>query len=259
MIPPMQRIAFISPLGGSGRTTLVANIVTELTRREHVCLGVDLSPQNQLGSYLGLVQPARQGWATAVAQHQWWAMHALENSDGVQFLPFGLPSSEELLRLEQQSGQDGDWLLSQLNALDLPAQALLLLDTPAWPSPMSRQALKCADVLLVTLDVSLRSCHAFDLIQGMLSGVSESVSLGLVLTGFDARRGSHREVLQTLRKQWGSMLLPYIVHADESIPMAQAEAMCVVRHAPHAQSASDMQGIAAWLESRCQLVTTDLA
>lgn len=251
----MPRIAFISPLGGSGRTTTTAHMLTELVARGHAAIGIDLCPQNQLGRYLGLQQPAMQGWATSVLDEQWWAVQALENSVGVGFLPFGQPQPAELQQLNQQLSRESGWLDWHLGQLDVPDTALLLLDTPAWPAPLAQQAVSCADVVMVTLDASLRACQALDLIQCMLSSVpSPQTSVGLILTGFDARRPSHRDALHTLRGQWGQLLLPYLVHADESLTQAHAQAMCVTQHAPHAQSASDMQGVATWLEFQCEMV-----
>jgi cellulose synthase operon protein YhjQ len=251
----MPRIAFISPLGGTGRTATAAHMLSEFAEREHPVLGIDLCPQNQLGRYLGLQEPAAQGWATSVLEDQWWATHALENSVQASFLPFGQPPPSELHPLGRRWMDESGWLEGQLCALDIPDNTQVILDTPVWPAPLARQAAQCADVLMVMVDASLRSCQAFALIQGMLAGVpSTLINVALVLTGFDARRPSHREALQTLRKQWGSLLLPYIIHADESLVQAQARGLCVTQYAPQAQSASDMQGIATWLELQCQMV-----
>lgn len=255
----MPRIAFISPLGGTGRTATAAHMLSEFAERDHTVLGIDLCPQNQLGSYLGLPEPAPQGWATSVLAGQWWAGNALENSARAAFLPFGQLPPSGWPPLEQRWMDEPGWLQEQLVAMDIPDDTQVVLDTPVWPAPLARQAARCADVLMVMLDASLRSCQAFPLIQSMLSDVSSpSASVALVLTGFDARRPSHREALHTLRKQWGNLLLPYIVHADESLIQAQAHALCVTQYAPHAQSASDMQGVATWLELQCQMVQLPL-
>lgn len=251
----MPRIAFISPLGGTGRTATAAHMLSEFAERGHTVLGIDLCPQNQLGRYLGLREPAIQGWATSVLADQWWAEHALENSVQAAFLPFGQPPSSGLHQLGRRVIEETSWLERQLSQMEMPDTTQVILDTPAWPAPLAQQAAQCADVLMVMLDASLRSCQAHDLIQGMLAGVPSSIiSIGLVLTGFDARRTSHRDALQTLRKQWGPLLLPYIIHADESLPQAQARSLCVTQYAPQAQSASDMQGIATWLELQCHMV-----
>jgi hypothetical protein len=54
-------------------------------------------------------------------------------------------------------------------------------------------------------------------------------------------------------------MLPYVVHADESVGLAHAQAMSVVRYAPQAQSAADVQGIANWLEVQTQIVALGFA
>lgn len=251
----MPRIAFISPLGGTGRTATAAHMLSEFAERGHPVLGIDLCPQNQLGRYLGLQKPAAQGWATSVLAGQWWATHALENSVQAAFLPFGEPPSDGLHQLGQRWTGEAGWLADQLDQLDVHGSTDVILDTPTWPAPLAQQAVRCADVLMVMVDASLRSCQSHGLIQSMLSGVpSTLINVALVLTGFDARRASHREALQTLRKQWGSLLLPYIIHTDESLVQAQARGLCVTQYAPQAQSASDMQGIATWLELQCEMV-----
>ncbi|MBY0454902.1 MAG: cellulose synthase operon protein YhjQ [Burkholderiaceae bacterium] len=243
----MHCIAIVSPLGGSGRTTLVAHLASLLHQSDQPCLAVDLSPQNHLGMYLGQIQPVPEGWGNLALQDQWWASNAFENSNGVGFLPFGVLTPEGLNTLQQLIDQDPQWLVKQLQGLEMNEHSRVFLDTPAWPAPLAQQAMHCADLLLFTLDASLRACQSFDLVTAMLSQASSAVPRGVLLTGFDARRESHRTVLRTLRQQWGDVLLPYVLHDDESIPAAQAQGTCVNWHAPHAQSAHDLQGIAGWV------------
>ena len=52
---PPRRIAFINEKGGSGKTTLVANVASYLAlRRGRRVLAVDMDPQGQLGKVLGV-------------------------------------------------------------------------------------------------------------------------------------------------------------------------------------------------------------
>ena len=239
----MPRIALVSPLGGSGRTATTAHLLSAMAERGASVLGIDLCAQNQLGGYLGLQQPAALGWATSVVAGQWWGEHGLENSAQVAFLPFGQPAPDALHHLAQTWVGKPAWLEWQLRQLELDPSTLVMLDTPVWPAPLAQQAALFADVLLVLLDASWRACQAQPLVRGLLVGV--------VVCGFDARRPSQREALQTLRKQWGPLLLPYTVHADESLAQAHARGLCVMQHAAQAQSASDLQGVASWLALQC--------
>ena len=129
----------------------------------------------------------------------------------------------------------------------------MVLDTPAWPSPLARAALRCADVVLVTLEASARACADPAGVQAMLhEAAAAPADQGVLVTRFDPRRISHREALKTLRQQWGEQLIPYTLHEDENIPRALARAMCVHSFAPQAQSAHDLQGVCNWLTGQRQ-------
>ena len=251
----MRTIVFVSPLGGTGQTTLLANIANLLARRKLPCLAVDLCPQNGLGLHFGLSQPAETGWAPLADADQWWGDAALENSAHVRFLPFGDPARASLSvleRLSQTFAQDAHWLTKQVQALHLEEPGFVLLDVPAWPCPLAQQALRCADVVVVTLDASMRASQARGQVQAMLSQAGPRVVDGVVVTRFDPRRDSQRAALRTLQMQWADKLAPYVLHDDENIQAASADASCVVDYAPQSQSAHDLQGIAAWLLAQCQ-------
>ena len=126
-------IAIVSPLGGTGRTTLTAHLATILAARGRPCLAMDLCVQNMLGRHLGMQQAAETGWATLAAQQQWCGQAALRNSDAVNLLPFGTVSTPALDRLQHAWAQDPEWLRQQLDALDVPADSAIFLDTPPGP------------------------------------------------------------------------------------------------------------------------------
>ena len=152
----MPRIAFISPLGNRSHGDSGPHAFRVCSTGLPV-LGIDLCPQNQLGRYLGLMEPPAK-----VGQHPPWrgngGPHALENSAQAAFLPFGQPQPVEL-QLAQRWAQEPGWLDWQLGRMEVSDDTVVFLDTPVWPAPLAQQAVLCADVLLVMLDASLRSCQ----------------------------------------------------------------------------------------------------
>ena len=240
-------IAVVSPLGGSGRTTLAAHLATLLAARALPCLALDLCAQNLLGRHLGLEQAAQAGWARLAARQQWWGQAALRNSSGVDLLPFGAASTPELDTLQRQWALAPQWLRQHLDALDLPSGSALVLDTPQWPAPLARQALDAAHTVLIVLEASARACQAQALVAQALAQAPASAQCAVLINRIDPRRPSQRAALETLRTQWGSLLLPYVVHEDENIAQACAQATSVGAHTPHTQSAHDLQGVGQWL------------
>ena len=245
--PAPNTIAVVSPLGGIGRTTLTAHLATLAAAQGLPCLAIDLCAENMLGRHLGAQQATEAGWATLAAQQQWWGNAALGNSAAVDLLPFGSASAAELALLQRAWAQSGDWLGDRLKALEVPTGSLIFLDTPAWPAPLACQALTVADTVLVVLESSARACHAQALVAQALTMAPAAAHCAIVINRIDPRRPSQRSALETLRQQWGALLLPYAVHEDENITQASAHATSVCAWAPHAQSSHDLQGISQWL------------
>lgn len=240
----MHRIAFLSPLGGVGRTTLTAHMATLLARRGQATLAIDLCAQNVLGLHLGLSLPPEHGWQPA--QARWWGECALENSAGVRLLPHGAWSSAGVV-------PGPGWLRTQMAELDLPPQSVLVLDTPPLPAPLALQAAQCASLAVFVLDATVRSLR----LQGQLQRFAELLPAGarwaVALTGADPRSAVRREALHALRAQWQERLIPYPLHADEHMQEALAQALCVHQHAPQSQAAHDLQGMADWIAQACGL------
>jgi cellulose synthase operon protein YhjQ len=246
----MRVIAVVSPLGGSGRTTLVAHLAAMGARQGQPCLAVELCAQNLLGKHLGMPGPSAHGWAALAAQDVWWADGGFGNSDGVNVLPFGPATLQTIAALHQRLETNPEWLQEQLELLDVPEHCTVLLDTPQWPSPLADAALRCADTVLVVLEASGRGYASADSVRTMLQASPAPIAAkGVAVARFDPRRASQRDALNTLRQQWGGQLLPYTVHEDENISRALAASQCVNSMAPQAQSAHDLQGIFHWLNA----------
>jgi cellulose synthase operon protein YhjQ len=253
----VRRVAFVSPLGGSGQTTVVANFASLWSADGPGCLALDLCPQNSLclhlGMYLGLALDMPDGWAPLAMTGDWWAYATLENSAGVRFVPFGQGTQGQPVAtaLNRMLEQDTRWLATQLQAIALEEDSLVLLDVPPWPQPLAAQALACADLVVVCLDASPRSARLQSQIKALLAQARPGAALALLATRFSPRRDSQCAALETLQQQWPDLLCPYVLHEDESASAALAAAHCVTAFAPQAQSAHDLHGIAHWLLARC--------
>lgn len=251
MISPMpagtRTVALVSPLGGTGQTTVAANLACILAQREVPGLVLDLCAQNALGLHLGQTRPVKHGWVQLVDTGRWWGDAALQNSARVRWLPFGVSDVALRARLHDCLRNQDDWLQQQLAALSLEQDSLILLDVPTWPCALAQQALRCADLVLVVLETSWRAQHIHAEVQSLLQQARASAVYSVLFTRFDPRRVTQQTALHALQTQWHGHVLPHVVHEDESVPGAMVHADCVARHTPHAQAAHDLQGVANWL------------
>lgn len=239
----MQTIAIISVAGGAGRTTLTATLAALLCARGRPVLALDLDPRNQLGMQLGLPLDEADGLAPQLLAQGVWRQAAFQNSDGVRILPFGRVSAQQLPLLDAIVLQSPDWLRQQLAQLALPADAVVLIDTPRLPSQYAQQAIAAADL---SLDVLLPDAAAL----GAARHAELATGNGRVyhlLNQLESARPLQRDVMQLLRSALGERIAPYPLHRDPSLPEAVARNCSHHAYAPHAQAAHDLQGLASWL------------
>lgn len=215
---PTLCIAFVSPLGGTGQTSVAANLASLWGADGYPVLAVDLCAQNSLGLHLGQTD--------------------------VPFLPF--KQTDDLL-----PAQSPNWLATQLQSAALQDHSLVLLDAPAWPHPQSQQALHSADLVVVCLDTSPRAPHMAEQVQALMQQARPGTPLAVLATSFNPRRESQRLALQVLQGQWPDAISPYVLHDDENMAAALTANQCVTRFSPTAQASHDLHGIARWLLAHC--------
>ncbi len=241
----MLRVALVSANGGAGRTSLVAALAGLLGKRGQRVLAVDFDPANMLALHLGLSPDESDGLARHDHEPGAWASAAFRNSDGVDFLPFGRVDDAGLWRLEQRLQAEPAWLAQHLDQAGLPAQALVLIDTPRLPSVYARQAIAAADVVLVVERPDLADYASLSQLRQVLAG--KQAQTFYLLNHVDPTRDLQNDVLAMIRNALGDRLSPFPIHRDEAIAEAFASDLSLVEYAPHSQAAHDIQGLASWL------------
>jgi cellulose synthase operon protein YhjQ len=248
----MKTVAMVSATGGAGRTTFTAELASLLAARGHRPLAVECDPRNVLALHFGLRESARDGLVSHLAGHtDAWARAALQSDDGVLVLPWGsvdeAGSAGETTQPDASATLDArpHWLRDLLARVDLPRDAIALVDCAAWPSPHARQAIDAADLVLALVTPDAAACATLPRLNAALRRTDkESV---FVANAVVPARALHTDIVAMLRERLGDAMLPYVVHADTGIPAALAggEGFCIA--APASQAAHDLNGIASWL------------
>jgi cellulose synthase operon protein YhjQ len=256
----MKTIAIVAPVGGAGRSTTTAALASLLAGRGHAVLALECDPRNLLGLHFGLREPVARGLIDAALRPSAsdWAAAGLRSDDDVLLVPWGqadgLPAGNN-----NDGGVDDDaeavatrclleqphWLRALLAQIDLPADGIVLIDSPAWPAPHAAQALAAADLALVLAPPEPEVCATLPRMQYAMERAA--LPYRVVATRVQPARQLHGDVLALLRTRLRERLLPYQVHLDHGLPEALARGENFCRAMPHSQAAHDLQGIAAWL------------
>lgn len=234
--------ALVSACGGSGRSTVAANLAGMIARRGREVLAVDLDPRNALGLHLGLPLAETDGWAARALRAENWTDAAFRNSDGVRILPFGRLGLDDISALEDRLSGDRGWLRQRLAEISLAPGAVVLIDTPRLPSQLARQAIEAAQLVVNVMHADTASYAGLGLVREAAGGRS----LVHVANQVEATHALQGDVLQLLRHDLEGRMAPP-VHRDLAVPESVAVNVGLAEHAPHSQATHDFQGLASWL------------
>jgi cellulose synthase operon protein YhjQ len=245
-------IALVSLHGGSGRTTLAANLAAALGQNGRAAVAVDLDPQNALALHFGIDPGEPFGFCAPSASAQDVSLWFNRFRVSAAVMPFGLLTGPQLATLENMVARDPGWIHKRLESVIPPETELLVLDTPARASPWTRYALSIADAVLVVVGPDPASYATLPATEALLEecmpGPQARRRAQYLVNQFDARRALDRDVLASLRGMLPERVIARPVHADEVVPEALARRKFVVQEGPDSQVVAELSALAVWAE-----------
>ncbi|HRL21663.1 MAG TPA: cellulose biosynthesis protein BcsQ [Alcaligenes sp.] len=245
----MNVIAVASAKGGVGKTTVSANLGVALARLGRPVLAVDLDPQNALRFHYFHDQALSRedGMAKATVDNRAPGSPAGVTPSGVVMLPYGHCSESEREQFESILQQEPDWLRQRLSEMGLPANTLVVLDTPPGPSVYLKQALRAANfvVVVVLADagsyITLPQMH--ELVEQYCDPAQGFVGSAVLINQVDRSRALASDVTQLLNVTQAGQVLGRI-HADPAVAEALACGTTVFEYMEHSEAVRDFQASA---------------
>jgi chromosome partitioning protein len=202
--------------GGVGKTTTTINLAASLAAAERRTLLVDMDPQGNAGSGLGLKRDALKGTiydALVGTRDARELVHASELKY-LQVIPAtpDLTGAEvELVGMERREVRLRDVLRPLARAYDY-----VLIDCPPSLGLLTLNALTAADSVLIPLQCEYYALegltqlmHTIDLVkQGLNPGL---VTEGILLTMFDGRANIAHQVAQEVRGHFPELVFRSVV------------------------------------------------
>lgn len=252
----MRVLTIASAKGGVGKTTVTENLAVALAQQTGcMVLGVDLDPQNALALHLGLDPQELRGLSRASLGGSHWRDVCFECRPGLYVLPFGVVTEQDRTALEAQITDQPHWLAERLGALDLPEDALVLLDTPPGPTVYGQQALQVAHWVLVVMLADAGSYATLPLMQRLVQTYctprADFAEALYLVNQLNSARQLSQDILRVLREGVGDSLVG-VVHNDEAVAEALALGTSVLDHAPQSLARNDIMNCAAAIAQRMQ-------
>lgn len=240
-------IAIVSAKGGVGKTTISANLGAGIAQRRRPVLIVDLDPQNAMQWHLGgLDQNESKGISALTGNRTRLAGVTYSSPYGVNFVPYGQCGEVQRMRFEQTLEQQDGWLRKKLEAANLPADTIVLLDTPPGPSAYLKQAIDAADFLLVVMLADAASYSTFPEMEELIATYGQRQHQQIE-SAYIINQGSQRQlaqdVLALFSERLGKRMIPFVVPESSRVEEALACERPVLMYEPENQASLCIQDI----------------
>jgi chromosome partitioning protein len=223
-------IAIANQKGGVGKTTTAINLGTALAAiGEHVLI-VDLDPQGNASTGLGVERKARRTSTYDVLSGNAHMREAIVQTSVPQL--FLAPSTMDLSGLELEIGQSKDRafrLRTALNNINTGSPAFhftyVLVDCPPSLNLITVNAMAAADSILVPLQCEFFALEGLSqllkTIEQVKTTVNPNLSIhGIVLTMYDSRNNLANQVVADVRQFMGPKVYDTVIPRNVRISEA---------------------------------------
>lgn len=227
MFGPKNRIITIAnQKGGVGKTTTAINLATALAAIGERVLIVDLDPQGNASTGLGIQRRARHlsSYELMMGTH---SIGQIAQDTAVPNLAI-VPSTMDLLGVEMEISKESDRvfrLRKALASVDALAYSYVLVDCPPSFNLLTMNAMAAAHSVLVPLQCEFFALEGLSQLLETVDQVRQTVNPGLdiqgiVLTMFDSRNNLAQQVVSDVRLHLGDKvyhtLIPRNVRVSEA-------------------------------------------
>ena len=211
----MITIAIANQKGGVGKTTTAINIATAMAATGWKTLLVDLDPQGNASTGLGIASNAREFSSYDLLLQEATLAQAAQGTDvpGLDIVPAtqDLSGAEvELVGMDDRTARLGQ-ALSERNGYDI-----CFIDCPPSLGLLTLNALGAADTLLVPLQCEFFALEGLSQLLQTVERVQERFNpdlgiIGVVLTMFDRRNRLTDQVADDVRDCLGNLVFEAVI------------------------------------------------
>jgi chromosome partitioning protein len=227
-------IAVANQKGGVGKTTTAANLGASLARHGKRVLLIDVDPQGNLTSALGISKSASQTVADSLLdRHVQLPVVPVENGDSrLDVVPASLALAGAETQLMNKLGREMR-LRDQIGQIE-DKYDYVLIDTPPSLGLLTINALVAASRVLIPTEARFFSLQGLQMIEESIEEVlylnPRLEVIGILLSKFDRRLREEKQVADYLRDRWGARVFATEIGTNSKILEAGSAGRTVFRY-----------------------------
>ncbi len=242
-------ISVVNQKGGVGKTTTAVNLAAGLAEAGKFVLLVDLDPQGNATSGLGVKhQDLDKGLYHALMNQQ--RLHDVThntNHAGLRVVPSTSDlagANIELVSIEGRERRLADVLAEAKHAYDY-----IIIDSPPSLGLLTLNGLVAADKILIPVQAEYYALEGLGQLLKTIELVRENIKpeievLGAVITMYDARNRLSEEVVQELKKFFPSKIFDSVIPRTVRLAEAPSFGKSIFHYEPGGRGAKAYEGLA---------------
>ena len=252
----MKILGIVNQKGGVGKTTTAINLAAYLAAGGRRVLLIDMDPQGNASSGLGL-RGVEEGLYQALGDP---AQAARLIAETAQERLSVLPATPDLAGAGVELAEQPYALRELLDVLGAQQPFdLVIIDAPPSLGPLTINVLAASDALLIPLQAEYYALEG-------LAGLTETVErvrsalnpglkiLGVALTMFDGRTNLAQEVEQSVRAHFGELVFWSVVPRNVRLSEAPSFAKAINQFAPLSSGAAAYKRLAEEVMQRVEKI-----
>ncbi len=244
----MTIVAVFNQKGGVGKTTTALNLAAALERRGRQPIGIDLDPQAQFGSIIGVAARTGDDSIYSLFQRNRPLREMIRKSAGGISI---IPAHPELSKVDALYGK-GYNAINKLNT-SLQAEKAGNMNTP-WiidccpmVGVLSLNAIFACDGIIVPISADHLSIKGAMQIAKALKALEQvlkrRVNRRYLLTRYDSRRRMARDILLIAESEFGADVCRTLISENVSLAESPALNKTIFEHAPNSRGARDYDAL----------------